>query len=157
MRFALSKDMTMKEPILSYEEYCRVWAEVYKKHAKHSARAVFSCYVRGGIKDALCRGERRKPKQEVTTYEDTIGIYIVRALVAQGMRESAIMEYTERMQGYVDAAERRHDCIDLMAEGLYAMGVEPLVEARCIVNVRNRLRYLWAKHGGFDLMAVTEI
>ena len=141
----------MKEPISSYEEYCRVWAEVYKKHAKHSERAVFSCYVRGGIKAALNRGELRKPKREVTTDEDIIGTYIVRALVAQGMRESAILEYTKQMQGYVDAAERGHDCIDLMAQGLHAMGVEPLVEAQLIINVRNRLRYLWALHGGFEL------
>ena len=142
----------MKEPISSYEDYCRVWAEVYKKHAKHYERAVFSCYVRGGIKDALNCGELRKPKQEVTTDADIIGIYIVRALVAQGMRESAILEYTERMQDYVDAAAGRgHDCTDLMEQGLYAMGVEPPVEAQPIINVRNRLRYLWAKHGGFEL------
>lgn len=153
MRFALSKDTTMKEPISSYEDYCRVWAEVYKKHAQHSERKVFSCYVRGGILDALNRGELRKPKQEVTTDEDIIGIYIVRALVAQGMRESAILEYTERMQDYVDAAERRHDCIDLMEQGLYATGVDPHVEGQFIVNPRNRIRYLWAKHGGFDLLA----
>ena len=157
MRFALSKDTIMKEPISSYEDYCRVWAEVYKKHAKHSERTVFSCYVRGGIKDALNRGELRKPKQEVTTDEDIIGIYIVRALVAQGMRESAILDYTEQMQDYVDAADRRHDCIDLMEQGLYAMGVDALVEASFIYNVRNRLRYLWAKHGGFDLMAAAEL
>lgn len=141
----------MKEPISSYADYCRVWAEVYKKHTKNSKRTVFSCYVRGGIKDALNRGELRKPKQEVTTDEDIIGIYIVRALVAQGMRESAIMEYTEQMQDYVDAAERRHDCIDLMDQGLHAMGVNMLVEALSIINVRNRIRYLWAKHGGFEL------
>lgn len=147
----------MKEPISSYEDYCRVWAEVYKKHAKHSERTVFSCYVRGGIKDALNRGELRKPRQEVTTDEDIIGIYIVRALVAQGMREYAILEYTEQMQDYVDAADRRHDCIDLMEQGLYAMGVDPSAEAPFIVNVRNRIRYLWAKHGGFDLMPVTEL
>ena len=154
MRFALSKDTIMIEPISSYEDYCRIWAEVYKKHAKHSERAVFSCYVRGGIKDALYSGELRKPKQEVTTDADIIGIYIVRALVAQGMRESAILDYTEQMQDYVDAAGLRCDCIDLMEHGLYAMGVEPSVEASCIVNVRNRLRYLWAKHGGFDLLSV---
>lgn len=142
----------MKEPISSYEDYCRVWAEVYKKHAKHSERTLFSCYVREGIKRALYRGELRKPKQEVTTDEDIIGIYIVRALVAQGMRESAILEYTEQMQDYVDAADRRHDCIDRMELGLSAMGVAPPVEAPFIVNVRNRLRYLWAKHGGFELM-----
>ena len=158
MRFALSKDTIMKEPISSYEDYCRVWAEVYKKHAKHSERTVFSCYVRQCVKDALNRGELRKPKQEVTTDEDIIGIYIVRALVAQGMSESAIMEHTGKMQGYVDAAEREYDdCLDPMASGLYAMGVEPLVEAQFIVNPRNRLRYLWAKHGGFDLLAVTEL
>ena len=139
------------KPISSYEDYCRVWAEVYKKHAKHSERTVFSCYVRGGIGHALNRGELRKPKKEVTTDEDIIGIYIVRALVAQGMRESAILDYTEQMQCYVDDAERDHDCIDLMAQGLYAMGVDPLEEAPFIVNVRNRLRYLWAKHGGFEL------
>lgn len=151
MRFALSKDTIMKEPISSYEDYCRVWAEVYKKHAKHAERTVFSCYVRGGIKDALNRGELRKPKQEVTTDEDIIGIYIARALVAQGMRESAILEYTERMQGYVDAADRKHDCIDLMEQSLCAMGALADTAER-FRNVRNRLRYLWAKHGGFELM-----
>lgn len=147
----------MKEPISTYGDYCRVWAEVYKKHAKHSERTVFSCYVRGGIRKALNRGELRRPKQEVTTDEDIIGIYIVRALVAQGMRESVIMEYTEQMQDYVDDAEAEHDCVDLMERGLHAMGVDTLVEAQFIVNVRNRLRYLWAKHGGFDLLAVAEL
>ena len=147
----------MKEPISSYEDYCRVWAEVYKKHARHCGRTLYSCYVRGGIKDALNRGELRKPKQEITTDEDIIGIYIVRALVAQGMSESAILEYTDRMQGYVNDADREHDCIDLMAQGLYDMGVEPLVEAQFIVNVRNRLRYLWAKHGGFNLMPFADL
>lgn len=141
----------MKEPISTYGDYCRVWAEVYKKHAKHSERALFSCYVRIGIEVALNSGALRKPKQEVTTDEDIIGIYIARALVAQGMRESAILEYTEQMQGCVDAAGRVYDCTDLMAQGLYAMGVDPLVEAPGIINVRNRLRYLWAKHGGFEL------
>ena len=141
----------MKEPISSYEDYCRVWAEVYKKHAKHSERAVFSCYVREGILRALNRGELRKPEQEVTTDEDIIGIYIVRALVAQGMRESAILDYTEQMQDYVDDAEREYDCIELMAQGLYYRGVDPLAEAPFIVHPRNRLRYLWAKHGGFEL------
>ena len=158
MRFALSKDTIMKEPISSYKDYCRVWAEVYKKHAKHYERSLFSCDVRGGIKDALNRGERRKPKKEITTDADIIGIYIVRALVAQGMRESAILEHTELMQGYVDDAEHDgHDCIDLMERGLYAMGVDSLIEGQFIVNPRNRLRYLWAKHGGFDLLAVAEL
>lgn len=148
----------MKKPISSYEDYCRVWAEVYKKHARHANYAVFSCYVRAGIKDALNHGELRKPKKEVTTDEDIIGIYIVRALVAQGMSESAILEHTKRMQGYADDAEQYgHDCVDLMYEGLRARGVEPSAEARFIVEWRNRQRYLWAKHGGFELLDVTEL
>lgn len=142
---------------MSYEDYCLVWAEVYKKHARHSGRNLYSCYVRGGIKDALNSGELRKPEQEVTTDEDIIGIYIARALVAQGMRESAIMEYTEQMQGYVDAAEREHDCIDLMKRGLHDMGVYPHREGGFIVHGRNRLRYLWAKHGGFNLMPFADL
>ena len=66
------------------------------------------------------------------------------------MRESAIWEYTEQMQDYVDAAERRYDCIDLMEQGLCDMGVLADTMER-FSNVRNRLRYLWAKHGGFEL------
>ena len=72
-------------------------------------------------------------------------------MVAQGMRESAILDYTDQMQDYIDDAEFRHDCIALMEQGLHARGVEPSIEAQCIVNVRNRLRYLWAKHWGFEL------
>lgn len=154
MRFALSKDTIMKEPISSYADYCRVWAEVYKKHAKHCGRTLYSCYVRDGIRVALNRGEIRKPKQEITTSEDIIGIYIVRALVAQGMSESSIMEYTQKMQGYVDAAESRYDSVDCMERGLHAMGVDTHTEGGFIRHVRNRLRYLWAKHGGFDLRSV---
>lgn len=156
MRFALSKDTIMKEPISSYEGYCRVWAEVYKKHAKHCRRTLYSCYVRGGILDALNSSGLRKPKQEITTDEDIVGIYIARALVAQGMRESAILEYTERMQGYVDAAERSRCCLACMEEGLHALGIDPHAECEFIRNVGNRLRYLWAKHGGFDLLSVMD-
>ena len=147
----------MKEPVSSYEDYCRVWAEVYKKHARHCGRTLYSCYVRGGIKDALNSGDLRKPKQAITTDEDIIGIYIVRALVAQGMSESSILEYTQKMQARVDAANRHHDCVERMEMGLVDIGVDPHAEGRFIRYSRNRLRYLWAKHGGFDLLAVTEL
>ena len=146
----------MKEPISSYEDYCRVWAEVYKKHVKHSKRAVFSCYVRDGIKDALNRGDLRKPTQEVTTDEAIIGIYIARALVAQGMSESSIMEYTQQMQGYVDAADRFHDSMACMEEGLHVLGIDAHAECGFICNVENRIRYLWVKNGGFDMLSVMD-
>ena len=146
----------MKEPISSYKEYCRVWAEVYKKHAKHCEHNLYSCYVRSGIKDALRRGELRKPKQEIATDEDIVGIYIVRALVAQGMSESGIMEYTTQMQVYVDAADMDHDSLTCMEEGLHILGIDPHAACVFIPNVRNRLRYMWALHGGFSLVPAAD-
>ena len=146
----------MKEPVSSYEDYCRVWAEVYKKHARHAEQSLYSCYVRDGIKNALNRGELRKPKQEIATREDTIGIYIVRALVAQGMSESAILEYTRQMQDYVDDAEEFHCTLACMEESLSILGIDPHAGCEFILDVGNRLRYLWAKHGGFDMLAVMD-
>ena len=73
------------------------------------------------------------------------------------MRESAIMAHTKRMQGYVDNADYSVDCVYLMEDGLFARGVEPSIEAPFIPNRRNRLRYLWAKHGGFALIDAKEL
>lgn len=156
MRFALSKDTIMKEPISSYEDYCRVWAEVYKKHARHCERNLFSCYVREGIHIALARSPRYpRPSLKITTDTDEIGLYIVRALVAQGMEEHLIEAYTVTMQDYVDEAEALDlDPTYAMAEGLRQLGVGTYDTSSVRIEHRaNRMRYLWAKHGGFDLVA----
>ena len=144
----------MKEPISSYEDYCRVWAEVYKKHARHSCRRLYSCYVRQGISKALCNGPiYPRPHKEVATDEDLIGVYIVRALVAQGMDEFDIENYTHQMQEYVDEAENHDlDATDCMRSGLRKLGVATYSSGERIAHSGNRLRYLWAKHGGFDLV-----
>lgn len=147
----------MKEPISSYEAYCRVWAEVYKKHARHAHRHMFSCYVRQGILEALHNGpEYPRPCKEVTTDEDLVGVYIVRALVAQGMDERSIEEYTVTMQDIVDTAEHNDVCvIDSIQDGLDALGVSTYDSSSVrIEHYANRLRYLWAKHGGFELYDV---
>lgn len=147
--------MTKREPLSSYEDYCRVWAEVYKKHARHAPHDnLFSCYVRQGIIKALNNGPSYpRPHKEVTTDEDLVGVYIVRALVAQGMDEYDIKDYTHQMQGYVDEAERRdHDATDCMRRGLYKLGVDIHSSGARIERSGNRLRYLWALHGGFNLV-----
>lgn len=147
----------MKEPISSYEDYCRVWAEVYKKHARHTVRDMFSCYVRQGILRALEMGPSYpRPHKEVTTDEDLVGLYIVRALVAQGMDERSIEEYTVTMQYIVDTAENNDVCVtDAMRDGLCALGVSTYDSSSVrIEHHANRLRYLWAKHGGFELYDV---
>lgn len=144
----------MKEPISSYEDYCRVWAEVYKKHARHAYRSLFSCYVRQGIITALDNGPTYpRPNKEVTTNEDLVGVYIVRALVAQGMDESSIEAYTDRMQSYVDEADQLElDVMDCMRRGLRKLGVATYSASARIEHPGNRLRYLWALHGGFSLV-----
>ena len=144
----------MKEPISSYEDYCRVWAEVYKKHARHADRSLFSCYVRQGIITALDDGPTYpRPNKRVTTNEDLVGVYIVRALVAQGMDESSIEDYTNRMQSYVDEAEKLDlDATDCMRIGLRKLGVDIYSPGVRIERLGNRLRYLWAVHGGFNLV-----
>lgn len=145
----------MKEPISSYEDYCRVWAEVYKKHARHCERALYSCYVRQGIHHALSTAPKYpRPSKRITTDEDAIGLYIVRALVAQGMAEHLIEAYTVTMQEYVDTAEGlKIDPTDAMMLGLRNLGVNYYnTDSTRIEHGSNRLRYLWAKHGGFDLV-----
>ena len=156
MRFALSKDTIMKEPISSYEDYCRVWAEVYKKHARLYGRSLLSCYVRAGIRTALGRSPQYpRPSRNITSDTDEIGLYIVRALVAQGMCERLIAEHTVTMQDYVDEAESLDiDPTDAMADGLRQLGVNTYNTSSIrIEHWDNRMRYLWAKHGGFDLVA----
>lgn len=144
----------MKEPISSYEDYCRVWAEVYKKHARHADHSMFSCYVRQGIIKALENGPSYpRPHKEVTTDEDLVGVYIVRALVAQGMDEFSIEDHTHKMQRYVDEAEQLDlDATDCMLRGLHKLGVDIYSSGARIERLGNRLRYLWALHGGFNLV-----
>lgn len=151
--------MSKREPLSSYEDYCRVWAEVYKKHARHATHNLFSCYVRHGIIKALSNGPSYpRPYKEVTTDEDLVGVYIVRALVAQGMDESNIGAYTHQMQKYVNEAERhdQYDPTDCMRIGLHKLGVSVYSSGERIEHVGNRLRYLWALHGGFNLVEAAD-
>ena len=150
--------MPERERLSSYEDYCRVWAEVYKKHARHDPNSLFSCYVRQGIIKALHNGPKYpRPCKEVTTDEDLVGVYIVRALVAQGMDEYDIEGHTNTMQDYVDEAEAaNHDPTDCMRSGLCELGVSTNRAACRIERAGNRLRYLWALHGGFDLVAAAD-
>ena len=150
--------MPKRERISSYEDYCRVWAEVYKKHARHSYSTLYSCYVRQGIMKALVGGPKYpRPSKKVTTDEDLVGVYIVRALVAQGMDESDISDYTEQMQEYVDEAERCDlDATDCMRSGLHKLGVPTHSSGERIAHSGNRLRYLWALHGGFNLVEAAD-
>lgn len=144
----------MKKPISTYEDYCRVWAEVYKKHARRHERSLFSCHVRVGIHAALGWSPRYpRPSRKITSDSDEIGLYIVRALVAQGMAEHLIEAHTVTMQDYVDEAEDQSlEPTDAMEEGLCQLGVSIYNTNSIRIEHRdNRMRYLWAKHGGFRL------
>ena len=41
-----------------YALYCKVWASVYRKHAKTQVRNMYSCYVRDGIQEYIKAHDR---------------------------------------------------------------------------------------------------
>ena len=60
---------------------------------------------------------------------------------------------------YVDEAENQNiDPTDAMAEGLRQLGVNTYDTSSVRIEHReNRMRFLWAKHGGFDLVAAAGV
>ena len=75
------------------------------------------------------------------------------------MCEHLIAKHTRTMQDYVDKAEGLDlDPTDAMAAGLRQLGVKTYDKSSTRIEHRdNRMRYLWAKHGGFDLVAAAGV
>lgn len=143
--------MTIKEPLSSYEDYCRVFAAVYLKHAAASLGSLYTCYVRHGMEKAIEGENLSRPKCKTSTDEDIVGIYIVRALIAQGMQTDVILEHTITMQLYVDNSDG--DCTERMK--IHIAGFKHMNESeRKLYNrhIENTARYWWAKAGGPPLV-----
>ena len=125
-----------------YALYCKVWASVYRKHAKTQVRSMFSCYVREGILDYI-RAHDRAEFLAGSAREGLCGAYIAKALLAQGMSADAILDCNDTMQGYVDAAEDAVGAMDAMLE-TYTHVCE-------FDNRGNGIRYAWALMGAPEL------
>ena len=130
----------------NYALYCKVWASVYRKHAKTQVRSMFSCYVRDGIMDYI-RAHDRAEYLAGSAREGLCGAYIAKALLAQGMSAGDILECNDIMQGHVDAVEDAcQDAVGAM-EGV----LETYTHVREFENRSNGIRYAWALMGAPEM------
>ena len=129
-----------------YALYCKVWASVYRKHAKTQVRNMYSCYVRDGIQDYISAHDRAEYLAG-SAREGLCGAYIAKALLAQGMSAGAIEYCNSTMQGYVDAAEYAgQDSVDAMGRVL-----ETYTHVREFACRSNGIRYAWALMGAPEM------
>lgn len=91
-----------KAPVQSYENFCKAFAGVFKKHARHKG-TYQTCFVRGAI-DNYCTANsaRRHYLMEDAGAEDACGYRIARALILQGWDEDTIVMHSEAQQRLVD-------------------------------------------------------
>lgn len=129
-----------------YAMYCKVWAGVYRKHAKTQVRSMFSCYVRDGIRGYI-KAHDRAEYIAGAAREELCGAYIAKALLAQGMSAYDIVACNATMQGYVDAVEDAgQDAVDAMAGML-----ETCTHVGEFKNQSNCFRYAWALMGAPEM------
>ena len=129
-----------------YALYCKVWASVYRKHAKTQVRSMFSCYVRDGIRDYI-RAHDRAEFLAGSAREGLCGAYIAKALLAQGMSADAILECNGTMQEYVDVVENTGEC----AVGAMAGVLETYTHVCEFTCRSNGIRYAWALMGAPEM------
>ena len=132
-----------KAPAQSYENFCKVFAGVFMKHAK-TRGTFYTCYIRHAI-DAYCVAgpDRRHFLSEDAQGEDACGYRIARALMVQGWDEDTIIEYSTTQQRYVDAVDR--------------LGFDDVLErvgyssAKGFARHSNGLRYAWLMDGAPEI------
>ena len=130
----------------NYALYCKVWASVYRKHAKGQVRSMFSCYVRDGILGYIVAHDRAEFLAG-SAREGLCGAYIAKALLAQGMSAEDIEYCNGTMQGYVDAVE------DAGQDAVGAMEcvLETYTHVCEFENRDNGVRYAWALMGAPEM------
>ena len=92
-----------KAPVQSYENFCKAFAGVFKKHAYRTG-TYHTCYVRGAI-DSYCTANstRRHYLMEDACAEDSCGYRVARALILQGWDEGTIVAHSGEQQRIVDS------------------------------------------------------
>lgn len=91
-----------KAPVQSYENFCKAFAGVLKKHAYRTG-TYHTCYVRSAI-DRYCTANstRRHYLMEDACAEDSCGYRIASALILQGWDEDTIVMHSKAQQILVD-------------------------------------------------------
>ena len=131
----------------NYALYCKVWASVYRKHAKTQVRNMYSCYVRDGISEYVAASDRAEFLAG-SAREGLCGAYIAKALLSQGMPADILLGCNDIMQGRVDAIEYAgRDAVDAMEGMLETYHHVPEFE-----NRDNGIRYAWALMGAPEML-----
>lgn len=96
--------MKHKTPKISYENFCRAFAGVFKKHA-YEQGTYHTCYIREAILQYVDElPECRALLMEGCSREELVGYRIASQLLRCGWPEHAIIEFVQRQQDYVDDA-----------------------------------------------------
>lgn len=133
---------------MTYECYIKVFAGVYRKHAKNFRRSIFTCYVRNALLEYLDNPHSRSRLLEDCGGEDAVGYRIAKALIAQGFEDDAIQRYTDCMQDFADVAEGRNSDLSF-CEQIEAIWGEP---NNSLPHKGNSLRLHWMMHGAPELI-----
>lgn len=130
----------------SFEDYCKCFAGVFRKHTHDESRSFFTCYIRDAIHDYLdASSERRMYLMERGAREETIGCFIAKALLTQGWTEDQVGEYADIQQYRVNNAE---DYSGLgFVDALYAADYSHDAFGR----EANGARYAWILAGSPDI------
>lgn len=137
-----------KTPVQSYENFCKAFAGVFKKHA-HRKGTYHTCYVRDAI-NSYCTAdaERRHFLMEDACAEDACGYRIARAMILQGWDEDTIIMHSEAQQHLVNEVDD-HCFVDVLTWAGYRNDSGFHRES-------NGKRYAWLMDGAPDLSAHIE-
>lgn len=140
--------MTHKTPKVSYENFCRAFAGVFKKHAYYGG-TYHTCYIRDGILYYIDKspGERAAIMDDAGR-EELMGFRIARQLLRCGWPEPAIVEVVQRQQDYVDAM------VDTVYGFLEVLNAAGYYNDASFLRDSNGARYAWLADGAPDLQHV---
>lgn len=131
----------MKQPKVSYENYCKAFAGVFLKMARN-AGTMHTCYIRSAIRD-YCNSEGHRQRMfEDSIAEDSIGYRIASSLLRAGWTEDQILEYNREQQDRVD--ELCEDFIAVLENAGYERDPR-------FARHGNGLRYAWLMDGAPEL------
>ena len=130
----------------NYALYCKVWASVYRKHAKTQVRNMHSCYVRDGISEYVAASDRAEFLAG-SAREGLCGAYIAKALLSQGMPADILLWCNDIMQGRVDAIDG-DGMVAVDAMGGVLEAYSPVLG---FANRSNGIRYAWALMGAPEM------
>lgn len=151
------------KPKSTYEDFCKVFAALFRKEVRKLTREAYTCYIRAGINYYVGSDEdSRTWRCGNDEREYLLGARIAKALLAQGMTEDQILGHVDLQQGYVDEMDAELDDSGELGEAMrdkysyVTCAMHDLSTARSDLvwgYSVNKERWEWLASGAPDLMA----